>query len=148
MVGNTMNEPNHACPPLPTTVLPGVTRSKRVTLPDDPRDAAARALAYVQGADSYASATALEAMRERVATHVDPTSPEALRELAEHLPILEALFLRYACESVASTAPDGKSKLLKMSLAAQRAYAQTLALVQGLSLQQQGKAKVIDSGSA
>ena len=147
MVGNTMNEPNHACPALPTAALPAV-RSKRITLPDDPRDAAARALAYVQGADTYASATALQAMRERVAVHVDPTSPEALRELAEHLPILEALFLRYACESVEAKAPDQKSKLMKMSLAAQRSYAQTLTLVQALSLQQQGKAKVIDSGSA
>lgn len=67
---------------------------------------------------------------------VPPTSEAVMHELAEHLPLLEALFLRFAAESVAAPDVDRKSRLLGMSLKAQRAYSQTLVLVQGLVQQQ------------
>lgn len=118
-------------------------RPPALRLPSDPRDAAAQALAFIRGDDSYNRAAAIEAMSERVALLRDGDSDAALEELAAHLPILEALYLRAAVEATAATKVDHKSTLLRMSLSAQRSYSQTLALLVGLRRQGQGSATVL-----
>lgn len=65
-----------------------------------------------------------------------------LSALATHLPILEALFMRFCLEANATRLPDNKSKLLRMALASQTSYARTVALIAGLKLQREGRAHV------
>jgi hypothetical protein len=118
-------------------------RPPALRLPEDPQDAAAQALAFVRGDDSYVRASAIEAMSERVATLGNPDNPEALSELTAHLPLLNALFIRFTVEATAASKPEHRSTLLRMALSAQRSYAQTAALVAGLTLQRTRRGAVI-----
>lgn len=111
-------------------------------LPDDPQEAVAFVLAAIHGKDNFDKAQAVESLNARVVKLANADSSEALMQLAAHLPVLEALYLRFAMEALEARMADHKSKLLRMSLAAQSAYARTVALIAGLKLQSQGKAYV------
>lgn len=76
-------------------------------------------------------------LRQRVEAYTDPAGLAAINELAEHLPVLEALWLRFAAQATKEGGADKRAKLLRMALQAQNAYARTLTLVQGLVQQQQ-----------
>ena len=118
-------------------------RPAPIELPSDPRLAAAAVLAYINGDDGIDRAAAIEAMTAKATLLADGDSDAALEGLAEHLPVLNALFLRFSAEAVAAKAPDHRAKLVKIALGAQNAYARTQALIAGLRLQRQGKARVV-----
>jgi len=139
-----LSDPENRQLPEPASTLP---RAAAVFLPADPAEARAQALAFVRGDSTFDRAAAFDAMRARVSTYTDPASANAVAELAEHLPILEATFLRYLAESMTARNQEHRAQLLRMALAAQRAYAQTLTLVQGLTMQQTGKARVVTHDS-
>ena len=81
-------------------------------------------------------------MTARVAKLSDAGSVESLEELAAHLPVLEALFLRFASDAISTGHPANKATLVRMALAAQTSYSRTMALIAGLKLQREGKALV------
>lgn len=126
--------------PRPTTSL---HRPVRLKLPDDPREAAAMALAFIRGDDGYDRARAIEGMAARVAKLSDTGSAESLDELAAQLPVLYALFLRFASDAISTAHPANKSTLVRMALSAQTSYGRTVALIAGLKLQREGKAQVV-----
>lgn len=118
-------------------------RPAPIALPSDPRLASAAVLAFVNGDDDIDRAGAIEAMTTRAASLALADSDEALESLAEHLPVLNALFLRFSAEAIASRVPDHKTKLMKIALSSQQAYARTQALIAGLRAQREGRASVI-----
>jgi hypothetical protein len=125
------------------TAYPGTKhRPAPLQLPADPRAAAALCLAVVKGDDYFRRAEAVEGLSARIAKLSDAGSDQSLEELTAHLPILEALFLRFTTDAISSTSTSGKSALIRMALAAQTSYSRTVALVAGLKLQREGKAVV------
>jgi hypothetical protein len=120
-----------------------VHRPAPINLPSDPKLATAAVLAYINGDDGIDRAAAIEAMTARATLLAVADSDDALESLAEHLPVLNALFLRFSAEAIAAKAPDHRAKLVKIALSSQTAYARTQALIAGLRLQRQGKAKVV-----
>ncbi len=118
-------------------------RPAPMTLPSDPSDATATALSVINGDDfgSVDRAAAVEGLTARIAKLADSDGKAALNELAHHLPVLHALFLRMATEAATATNPDHKAKLLRMSLAAQTNYARTAALL--VTLRQDSRPSVI-----
>ena len=115
-------------------------------LPDDPREAAALALAFIRGDDSFHRAQAIEALNGRISKLTNAGSDESLEELAAHLPVLEALFMRFASDTMIMNLPVHKSTMARMALSAQASYSRTVALIAGLKAQRDGKAQVtIDS---
>lgn len=137
-------------PPAPLPLGPAskqLSRTSKVLLPADRKQAVGQALAFVQGQQSFDSVATMDELARRVASYTDPAGPEALRDLAEHMPLLEALFLKFAAMSAVAKSPDHAAKLLRMALQAQAAFTRTLTVVQGLALQQQGHARVsVDVG--
>lgn len=117
-------------------------RPAPIALPSDPRLASAAVLAYINGDDGVERAGAIEAMTVRAASLAVADSDDALESLAEHLPVLNALFLRFSAEAIATKLPDNRAKLIKIALAAQNSYSRTLALIAGLRAQRQGRATV------
>jgi hypothetical protein len=117
-------------------------RPAPLKLPDNPREAAALALAVIRGDDSFCRAEAVEALNARLSKLADAGSEESLEELAAHLPILEALFLRFSADAMHTGLAINKSALIRMALAAQTSYGRTVALIAGLKLQREGKAVV------
>lgn len=113
-----------------------------IQLPEDPREAAAGAIALIRGESSFNRAMGAEALSRRIEKLSHPDSDEALAELTAHLPVLEALFLRFAGEAAALRRPEHQALLLKISLTAQAAYGRTSALVAALRLQRDGKARI------
>ena len=99
-------------------------------------------LAYINGEDSIDRAGAIEAMTARAASLAVADSDQALESLAEHLPVLHALFLRFSAEAIATKVPDHRAKLVKIALGAQASYARTQALIAGLRAQREGRATV------
>lgn len=118
-------------------------RPAPMTLPSDPSDATATALSVINGdaVGSVDRAAAVEGLTARIAKLADSDGKAALNELAHHLPVLHALFLRMATEATTATNPDHKAKLLRMSLAAQTNYARTAALL--VTLRQDSRSSVI-----
>ncbi|OYY62014.1 MAG: hypothetical protein B7Y51_09210 [Burkholderiales bacterium 28-67-8] len=100
-------------------------------------------MAYINGEDSIERASAIEAMTARASALAGADSDEALESLAEHLPVLNALFLRFSAEAIAAKQADHKAKLVKIALGAQNSYARTLALIAGLRAQREGRANVV-----
>lgn len=117
-----------------------------IRLPSDPREAAAGAIALIKGESSFNRAAGAEALTRRLELLTCPDSDEALAEFAAHLPVLEALFLRFAGLAAVARDPQHQAALLKISLDAQRAYARTAALITALRLQREGKALVGPGG--
>ena len=117
-------------------------RPAALKLPDDPRMATAAVLAYVNGDDQMDRAAAIETLTLRANALADADPDEAITALAEQLPILNALFLVFSAESVATKNPDARAKFVKLALSSQNAYARTQALVIGLRLQGKGNACV------
>ncbi|MES2116824.1 MAG: hypothetical protein V4578_16805 [Pseudomonadota bacterium] len=117
-------------------------RPAPLTLPDDAREATAFALAAIRGDDTFDRATAIEGLSLRIDKLVDASGDDALSELAAHLPILEALFLRFATDAIETNLPANKSALARMALSAQASFGRTLALMAGLKLQRAGRAEV------
>ena len=117
-------------------------RPSAIQLPDDPRLATAAVLAYINGDDQMDRAAALEALTARTAalSHTDPD--KAITALGEQLPILNALFLVFSAESMATKNFEARAKFVKLALSSQNAYARTQALVIGLRLQSKGNARV------
>lgn len=114
-----------------------LSRSDNVRLPTDRQHAVGQTLEFIRGAQHYDGAAALNELRQRVEAYTDPAGLAAINELAEHLPVLEALWLRFAAQATKEGGADKRAKLLRMALQAQNAYARTLTLVQGLVQQQQ-----------
>jgi hypothetical protein len=117
-------------------------RPAPIRLPADPREAAAGAVALIKGESSFNRAAGAEALTRRIELLTRPDSDEALAELAAHLPVLEALFLRFSGEASVACRPDHQAALLKIALAAQAAYGRTSALIVALRLQREGRAQV------
>lgn len=118
-------------------------RPAPIQLPDDPRLATALVLAYVNGADSIDWAPALEALTLRAEALGDVDPRQAIGSLAEQLPVLNSLFLKFVAESVSAQRTEARASFLRLALNAQNAYARTLALVVGLRAQSEGRARVI-----
>lgn len=118
-------------------------RPAPVQLPADPRLASAAVLAYINGADGIDRAAAIEVMTARATSLAVADSDEALENLADHLPVLNALFLRFSAEAIATKLPDNRAKLMKIALSAQNAYARTQVLLAGLRAQKEGRARVV-----
>lgn len=118
-------------------------RPAPIALPTDPRRASAAVLAYINGDDGIERAGAIEAMAARAALLAVADSDDALESLAEHLPVLNALFLRFSAEAIATKLPDNRAKFIKIALGAQNSYARTVALIAGLRTQRAGRAIVI-----
>lgn len=117
-------------------------------LPSDPRSAATAVLAFINGEEGIQRAAAIEAMTARATLLADANSDGALEGLAEHLPVLNALFLRFSAEAISAKLPDHKAKFVKIALSAQSAYGRTQALIAGLRAQREGRATVVvDSDS-
>ena len=74
----------------------------------------------------------LDALRARIEPLQDPTAPRAVAELSRHLPLLEALFLRFTVEALKARRPKDQALLLRTALQAQQGYARTLALLRTL----------------
>ena len=117
-------------------------RPGAVCLPEDPREAAAGAIALIRGNDAFDRAAGAEALTRRIELLANPDSDEALDEFAAHLPVLEALFLRFAGEASVAVKPEHQAAFLKIALNAQAAYARTSALIAAFRLQRDGKAQV------
>ena len=117
-------------------------RPPALKLPDDPRDAAAQALAFINGADSYNRAAAIEGLNQRIAVLSDGDSDAALSELAAHLPILQSLFLKYSAEATTASRPEHKNSLLRMALSAQNSYTRTVIAISGLRQQRAGRGRI------
>lgn len=118
-------------------------RPPALTLPSDPADATAQALAFIRGDDVYIRAQAIEALNQRVTVLNTADSEGALAELAKHLPVLEALWLKFAVEATIATKTDHKATLLRMALSAQASYSRTQALIAGLRQQSAGRGRVV-----
>ncbi len=128
------------------TGRPSAHRPPAISLPSDPAESAALVLRYVQhGTSDFERASAIEAANARLALLRDPNNGTdyALDELARHLPILDALFQRYAAESVAAKQPDHRTKFAKLALAFQASHTRTVIAMEGLKAQRQGKARVL-----
>lgn len=123
-----------------------VGRAQAITLPSDRREAVAQALAFIRGAQTFDRSAAFDELTRRVESYVDPASDAAITELAEHLPVLEALWLRFAAEATTAASADNRSKLLRMALQAHGAYCRALVFVQGLGLQQRRQGQVVVEG--
>jgi hypothetical protein len=122
--------------------FPSSRRPLAMTLPDDPTLAAAGVVAYINGKSGVERGAAIEAMRDRAIALTKADLDGQLRGLAEQLPVLHALFLRFSVEAVAASDPDHRSKFMKIALGAQNSYARTQALVAALIAQQQGRGRV------
>lgn len=118
-------------------------RPTAIQLPDDPRLATAAVLAFVLGQDGIERAAAIEALTARAALLAEADPDEAIAALAEQLPVLNAMFLVFTAESVATKNSDARAKYVKLALNSQSAYARTQALVIGLRLQSKGRAQVV-----
>lgn len=116
--------------------------ASNVRLPKDAATATAAVLAFARGDAEFIPSAEIATLQSRIDALRDPTAPDSLAELARQLPVLEALWLRFAAEAMAAKSTDHKAKLLRMALQAQQAYARTFVLVRGLRLQQQGGAAV------
>lgn len=127
----------------PALVRTSQHRPAPIELPSDPRLAATAVLAFINGENGIQRAAAIEAMTARAALLAEADSEEALESLAEHLPVLNALFLRFSAEAISAKLPDHKARFVKIALSAQSAYARTLALIAGLRAQREGRATVI-----
>lgn len=117
-------------------------RPTAIHLPDDPRLATAAVLAYINGDDQMDRAAAIEALTNRAALLSDADPQQAIAALAEQLPVLNAMFLLFTAESVATKNADARAKYVKLALSSQSAYARTQTLVIGLRLQNKGNARV------
>lgn len=106
-------------------------RPAPMTLPSDPAEATAVALTIINGDDigTVDRAAAVEGLTARVTKLAEGDGKAALNELAHHLPVLNAIFLRMASEAATTTNQDHKSKLLRMALAAQTNFTRTAALL-------------------
>ena len=127
-------------------------RPAAICLPADPRLATAAVLAYINGDDQMDRAGAIEAFTARVALLSNADPRQAITALADQLPVLNAMFLVFTAESVATKNADARAKYVKLALTSQSAYARTQALVIGLRLQSKGNARVtltdtLDDGS-
>ncbi|MBZ8141421.1 hypothetical protein CLD22_16135 [Rubrivivax gelatinosus] len=105
-------------------------------------DSAAYVLREALGAD-VPLAAALEELKGRVDALRDPLSPEALETLQQHLPVIDALFKRYATDSIKTRIPDRQALLARVALQAQQAYSRSFALLHGLELQRRGAGRVL-----
>lgn len=110
--------------------------------------AGAHLLTLLLGQEHLSTAAALAELQQRVERLRDPAAPAALEELTGHLPLLDALFKRYAAESLRARSAEVQSRLLRAALQAQSAHARTVVLLQGLEGQRQGVARVVLEGSA
>jgi hypothetical protein len=120
-------------------------RAPPISLPADPAESAALVLRYVQTAEvAFDRSAAIEAMTARTAKLADPTADvgAVVAELAGHATILDALFQRWAAESVRATVPDHKTKFAKLALASQASYTRTLIAIEGLKQQAKGRARL------
>ena len=116
-----------------------------MVLPVDPADAVARTLAFIRGDDTYERSAAIEGLHARLAHLHDADSDEAMRETAAHLPVLEALFLKFGADAVAADSVDHQSKLMKLSMAAHSEYVRTVGLLAGLKHQRKGPGPGVDA---
>jgi hypothetical protein len=80
-------------------------------------------------------ADGLRIQRQQVEVLKDPTSAAALAVLARQLPLLEALFQRFAEDALAERQVSRRAELLRGALQSQQAYARTFTLVRALAPQ-------------
>lgn len=122
-------------------------RPAPLALPSDPAEAMLATLAIINGDDVSAvdRAAAIEGLTERVTKLASADGKAVLSELAQHLPVLHALFLRMAAEAATTNNHDHRSKLMRMSLAAQQNYARTAALL--MTLQSENGHVIIEPDS-
>lgn len=136
-----MNDDYETQDPLPVARF-SAHRPAAIRLPDDPRLATAAVLAYINGGDRMDRAAAFEALTLRAAALASADPDEAIKALAGQLPVLNALFLVFSAESIATKNPDARARFVKLALSAQGSYCRTQALVVGLRAQSTGRARV------
>lgn len=126
----------------PATAKPSLHRSSPITLPDDPHRAAALVANYIATGSPTVASGAVEAAANRVAVLMEAKGEQAEQELAGHLLVLDALFKKYAAESMLAGLPDHRAKFMKLALGAQAAYSRTAVTLQGLRSIRLGQGKV------
>jgi hypothetical protein len=105
----------------------------------DPSEAVLHALAVIQNRSNPEGRTeTLTSLKARVDRLVDLSTDAAVRELAGHCAVLEALFLSLTIDAQSARNFDARSRLQKLAFQAQSAHARTLALVATLKAQQKG----------
>ena len=129
--------------PAETTVTAKVTptatpaKSKIATATATLADAA-YIFGLVLGSDQPLEALVV-ALRERVEALRDPLSQEAAAELQKHLPLLDAVFMRFVAEATRTRKGSvHQTMLLRAALQAQQAHARTFALLHMLAIQAKG----------
>jgi hypothetical protein len=130
-------------PPMRGSSSISAHRPRGIQLPDDPREAAAGAIALLRGQNSINRASAAEALTSRLATLSVANGRQTLDELSAQLPVLEALFLRFAGEAASIERAEHKAIFVKVALSAQAAFARTVALLAALRLQRGGDGRVL-----
>jgi hypothetical protein len=129
--------------PYPVSHRASAHRPVAIRLPEDAKLATATVLAHIQGSEPTSRAAAMEALTARVAELTDADPDDAIVALGEQLPVLNALFLRFAVESVNAKTSEARGAFLRLSLSAQASYSRTQALVIGLRAQGEGRARVV-----
>ena len=117
-------------------------RTEAITLPADPQEATAQALAFIRGDDIYVRSQALEALNQRVSVLLEADSEKALTALAHQLPVMETLWLTFAAQASAATKVEHRAIYLRMALSAQASFSRTLTLIAGLRQQRGGRSTV------
>jgi len=85
-------------------------------------------------------------MIDRVELLKDPGGQQADEELFAQAALLNALFIRYAAESVAASEPDHRAKYAKLALQAQSSYTRTLIAIEALRAQRQQQRPILVPG--
>ena len=124
-------------------------RSPPLLLPSDPVESAALVVRLIQtGETGFDRSGAIEAANLRVERLRDADPETALKELAGHTAILDALFQHFAVRAVTTTNHEAASKFGKLSLASQNAFTRALIACEGLMQQRRGKALVSIEGDS
>lgn len=106
------------------------------------RDAHVLALAHIRGDETYDPEELFGELQRSYKTLSDPGSDAALQLLAEDIPILRALFLRYCRESVQERNTERAARKMRSAMMAHSEMCRTIALIQGLTREKQKQAVV------
>jgi hypothetical protein len=123
-------------------ISPNPASSRRgampIVLPLDAKAATACVLSFVTTSNlSFDRSSAIEAMSNRIALLRDGSGDSQENELAGHLTILDALWLRYASEAARADKPENSAIWTKLALLCQSSYMRTALAIESLRAQRQ-----------
>ena len=122
-------------------------RPAPVALPHDPLTAAAAVVAHINGSEVIDRAAAIEGMALRLERLRDAGPDISRYELEAHLPVLNALFLRFSAEAVNAGHSEHRAKLAKIAFSAHAAYARAVALLAGMQQANRNPQVVLEADS-